>query len=117
MIPSLLMLVRIVENNVFASLLLMLIPIGADLLDLRMAQSLCARQLQTLVDRFHRVFGHHDHVVCDLGQRVGRFDGIRGVFVLSLGRDVAIVAGLLDAVNGFEAFVRVVEDLRACGGE
>lgn len=94
--------------SIFAGLL---IPIGADLLDLRMTQSQWIRQFQVIVHRFHGIFGHHNLMVCNLRQRVSGFHSVGCVLVFSLGRNVAIVAGLLNTVDGLKAFVGIVKDL------
>lgn len=96
-------------NGVFTGL--RLIPIGADLLDLRMAQSVWIGQLQVIVHWLHGISGHHNFVVCNLGKRISGFHRIYCVFVFALCGYVAIVAGLFDAIDRLEAFVGIVEDL------
>lgn len=77
-----------------------------------MTHSQRIRQLQTIVHRFHGIFGHHDLMMGDLRQRVGGVHSVDCVVILALARNVPIVAGLLDAIDRLQAFVGVVEDLR-----
>lgn len=92
----------------------LLIPIGADLLDLRMAQPQWIWQFQVIINRFDWIFGHHNLMMGNLRKWISGFHGIDGILEFSFGGNVAIVAGLFHAIDGLQAFVGIVENLFCC---